>query len=494
MIRFLHQQREVALENVRADTSVLDYLREYRGLTGTKEGCASGDCGACTVVVAKAAESGLEYTPINACIAPLGSLHGTELISVEDLRDGDNWHPVQKAMIECHASQCGFCTPGFVMSLFALYHATTDVDAVVDREEILEALGGNLCRCTGYRPIIDAAEQALAENAKDQFSRRAQATLDQLRALQDTESETAALETEHGHYYRPRDAAHVASLLAEHPDARLVAGGTDLFLESTQALTPLAVLIDIAAVPGLHAVKVGKDELSFGAAVTHRAAQDAVLKDYPELQELIQRFGSLQIRSQGTIAGNIANASPIGDWPPVFLALGGSIELHSKSGIREISIDDFFLDYRKTLREPGEFIATAKLPRRQARIFLRAYKISKRFEDDISSVCAVFALEVDKDRIVSAKAAFGGMAAIPKRGKAVESALTGINLLTDNIEAAIAAVSIDFQPITDARASADYRLIVAQRLLERLQQEYRGDTATRVHGESELIARVSSHA
>ncbi|MFT4769776.1 MAG: xanthine dehydrogenase small subunit, partial [Glaciecola sp.] len=332
MIRFLHQEREVAIEDLPADTTVLDYLREHRGLMGTKEGCASGDCGACTVVLAKATDKGLRYSPVNACIAPLGSLHGTELISVEDLKDGAAWHPVQRAMIECHASQCGFCTPGFVMSLFALYHAKTGCD----RETILEALGGNLCRCTGYRPIIDAADQALANIEDDKFSRRAQATLDQLRALLDTESETAALESTHSHYFRPSNATHVAKLLAEHPEARLVAGGTDLFLESTQSLTPLPVLIDICAASELRSIHCNNDNIQLGAAVTHRDCIDVVLSDYPELAELIERFGSLQIRSQGTVAGNIANASPIGDWPPVLLALGGSIALQSSAGVREL--------------------------------------------------------------------------------------------------------------------------------------------------------------
>lgn len=489
MIRFLHQEREIAIEDLPADTSVLDYLREHRGLTGTKEGCASGDCGACTVVLAKASDDGLRYSPVNACIAPLGSIHGTQLISVEDLKDGATWHPVQRAMIECHASQCGFCTPGFVMSLFALYHT----DGKHEREAILEALGGNLCRCTGYRPIIDAAEQALADIQDDKFSRRAQATLDQLRALQDTESETAALESAHSHYYRPGNAEHIAQLLAQHPDARLVAGGTDLFLENTQSLTPLPVLIDVSAATDLHSIDIDADNFRLGAAVTHRGCQATVLSDYPELAELIERFGSLQIRSAGTLAGNIANASPIGDWPPVLLALGGVIELRSNAGTRQLPLDDFFLDYRKTEQQAGEFIATVIIPRRQGHLFLRAYKISKRFEDDISSVCAVFALQLEGERVAEAKVAFGGMAAIPKRAPSVELALTGLDLRSESIDTAAAAIAKDFQPIDDARASAKYRLTVAARLLTRLQQEFIGETATRVHLLGLSQAGASSH-
>lgn len=490
MIKFLHQQLEVSLEDVAADTSILDYLREHRGLTGTKEGCASGDCGACTVVVAKTSNTGLEYTPINACIAPLGGLHGKQLITVEDLKDGETWHPVQRAMIECHASQCGFCTPGFVMSLFALYQS----EEVPDRAAVLEALGGNLCRCTGYRPIIDAAEQVLAEdNDGDQFYRRSQATQDQLLAIQDAPSQSAALTSKHGHYFRPKDAAQVANLLAEHPDARLIAGGTDLFLESTQSLKALPVLIDLCAAADLQTITVDDDSIRLGAAVTHRASQSAVLDDYPELAELIERFGSLQIRTQGTVAGNVANASPIGDWPPVLLALGGSVELRSTRGERVLPIDEFFLDYRKTAQQAGEFISAIGIPRRSPTQFLRAYKISKRFEDDISSVCAVFSLHVDGDKVTAVKAAFGGMAATPKRALELERALVGMDLRTDSIEDAAATISADFQPIDDARASADFRLTVAARLLTRLQIEYRGDEATRVHPVSDAHPEASSH-
>lgn len=491
MIKFLHQQREVSLEDVAADTSVLDYLREHRGLTGTKEGCASGDCGACTVVVAKASNEGLDYTPVNACIAPLGSLHGTELITVEDLKDGKTWHPVQRAMIECHASQCGFCTPGFVMSLFALYHSKD----IADRAAIFEALGGNLCRCTGYRPIIDAAEQVLAEDNPDgdQFYQRSQATRDQLLAIQDTQSESAALESEQSHYFRPTDAAHVASLLAQHPDARLIAGGTDLFLESTQSLKSLPVLIDLCAVPELHAITVSDDSIRLGAAVTHRASQNAVLDDYPELAELIERFGSLQIRSQGTVAGNVANASPIGDWPPVMLALGGSVELRSSRGLRVVPIDEFFLSYRETAQQAGEFISAITLPRRSQNQFLRAYKISKRFEDDISSVCAVFSLHLEGDTVTAVRAAFGGMAATPKRAAELEQSILGMDMRKDSLDAAAATIPLDFRPIDDARASADYRLTVATRLLSRLQIEFRGNEPTRVHPSSSAHLEVSSH-
>ena len=484
MIHFLHGFEDVSIERARADTTVLDYLREHAAMVGTKEGCASGDCGACSAVVVKADGDDLSYAPLNTCIATLGSLHGCQLITVEQLQDGETWHPVQRAMIEAHASQCGFCTPGFVMSLFALFHS----DETPSREVILEALGGNLCRCTGYRPIIDAAHTALSGARSDQYTEKAAETLSRLAAINATQSPpdaTASLIDDSGMYYRPQNAADVASLLTEHSDARLVAGGTDLLLEKTQFLKPLPKLIDVTAAADLAAIDSTDKYFRIGAAVTHRQAAAAIHGDYPELEELIERFGSRQIRSQGTVVGNIANASPIGDWPPVLLALGATLELVSASGSRSVSVDDFFLDYRKTSLADGEFIASVTIPRRDRKLFLRAYKISKRFEDDISSVCAVAALTMEGDDIVSAKVAFGGMAAVPKRASACEAALIGKELNEAAIDEAMAALDGDFAPITDARASAQYRSRVAGNLLRRLQLEFTGSAETRVHAHAQ---------
>ncbi|MEM1402224.1 MAG: xanthine dehydrogenase small subunit [Pseudomonadota bacterium] len=488
MIQFLHGFEDVSIERARADTTVLDYLREHRAMVGTKEGCASGDCGACSAVVVKADSESLSYAPVNTCIATLGSLHGCQLITVEQLQDGETWHPVQRAMIEAHASQCGFCTPGFVMSLFALFHS----DETPSREVILEALGGNLCRCTGYRPIIDAAYVALSGARTDQYTERATETHSRLaafsRAAPPPES-MASLIDDSGMYYRPESASDLAVLLAEHSDARLIAGGTDLLLEKTQFLKALPKLIDVTAVTDLAAIESTEKHFRIGAAVTHRQAAAALQADYPELEELIERFGSRQIRSQGTVVGNIANASPIGDWPPVLLALGATLELASAAGSRSISVDDFFIDYRKTSLAEGEFIASVTLPRRDRKLFLRAYKISKRFEDDISSVCAVAALMMEGDDVVSAKLAFGGMAAVPKRASTCEAALIGKELNESAIDEAMAALEGDFGPITDARASAQYRSRVAGNLLKRLQLEFTGSAATRVHAHAQGASR-----
>ncbi len=481
MIRFLLGDSEVEVEAARADTTVLDYLRLDCSRTGTKEGCASGDCGACTVVQVSADEDGLSYSPINACIATLGGLHGTQLLTVEDLaRDGE-LHPVQEAMVNCHASQCGFCTPGFVMSLYALFHRSGEVS----RHDILEALGGNLCRCTGYRPIMAAAEEAVAQRHRDHADNRAAATADRLRALADTATDVTALTGEGSHYFRPDTIQGVVALLKDHPDARLVAGGTDLLLEHTQGLRSLDCLIDLRSVPELHTLEANEHCMEIGAAVSHRDAQATLLADYPELAELLERFGSLQIRSQGTVVGNIANASPIGDWPPTFLALDGELVLESPQGQRTLPLAEFFLAYRETALQEGEFIRSVSLPRRPEHLFLRAFKVSKRFEDDISSVCGVFALQIEDDRITSARVAFGGMAAIPARASGCEQALLDLNLANDGLDAAAAALDADFTPISDARASDRYRSLVARRLLDRLQADYRGQP-TRVHPHTEV--------
>lgn len=474
MIRFISQDQEVAVGDAAADTTVLEYLRDALARTGTKEGCASGDCGACTVVTVSASGGRLRYEPVNACIAPLGSLHGKALISVEDLQDGEDLHPVQQAMVDAHASQCGFCTPGFVMSLFAAYHAA---DPAPDRHGIAEALGGNLCRCTGYRPIFDAAKTALTQREPDQFDRAAPALLSRLEALSD---DSDAHNTSSGAYLLPKSAEDVVVALKDHPKARLVAGGTDLMLEVTQQLRPLLCLIDISQVSDLQAIDVSDTQIRYGAAVTHTACLESFLSDYPECEELIQRFGSLQIRSRGTIAGNVANASPIGDWPPILLALRGQIEIMGQSGKRVVNADEFFLDYRKTLLSEGEFISAVIFPRRPASLFLRAYKISKRFEDDISSVCAVFAATMEANCIEDIRIGCGGVAATPKRAHHGEQALIGVDMHEADMSTLSKAFDQDFSPISDARASAAFRRQVLKNLLLRCQAEFRGEP-TRVH-------------
>ncbi|KZX57086.1 xanthine dehydrogenase small subunit [Halioglobus sp. HI00S01] len=463
MITFLLNSIEHRIDDIDPNTTVLDYLRDHLGRTGTKEGCASGDCGACTVVVARvSADNQLQYRSINACITPIGSLHGQQLLTVEDLAADGDLHPAQEAMVECHGSQCGFCTPGFVMSLYAHYQN----HAQPDRQEILESLGGNLCRCTGYRPILDAAvamyDPAL-EATHDQPPHNVRGTLAAMAQV------PADLQGDNHRYFAPQSSAELAALYLQHPDARLVAGATDLSLELTQSLATITTLIHTGRATDLTDIQETSNHLDIGAAVTYSDSAPLLLHQWPELHELLERLGSKQIRNQGTIGGNIGNASPIGDMPPVLLALNASVILRCGEQRRSVPLDTFFVGYRRTVLGKGEFIERIHVPRRHASTLFRAYKISKRIDDDISTVCGAFALDMDGDRVTSARIAYGGMAEIPRRAHYCEDALRDKPLTETTINAAVAALAEDFCPISDFRASADYRMQVAGNLLRRLQ-------------------------
>ncbi len=463
MITFLLDSIEHQIDELDPNTTVLDYLREHLGRTGTKEGCASGDCGACTVVVARAsADKPLQHRSINACITPIGNIHGQQLLTVEDLAADGNLHPAQEAMVNCHGSQCGFCTPGFVMSLYVHYRNY----AQPDRQEIRESLGGNLCRCTGYRPIVDAAvamyDPAL-DAPPDQHSPNVRAMLGAL------EQVPADLQGGNHHYFAPQSVAELAQLYLEHPDARLVAGATDLSLELTQTLTAIKTLIHTGRAIDMVEVHQGAEHLDIGAAATFSDSAPLLLQQWPELRELLERFGSKQIRNQGTIGGNIGNASPIGDMPPVLLALDASVTLRCGEHRRSVPLDTFFVGYRKTVLGTGEFIERIHVPLRSANTLFRAYKISKRIDDDISAVCGAFALHLDGDRVASARIAYGGMAETPRRASRCEDVLRDKPLTEATVNTAVAALAEDFSPISDFRASADYRIRVAGNLLRRLQ-------------------------
>lgn len=466
------------VNHIDPQTTLLDYLRDQLGKTGTKEGCASGDCGACTVVIARPVDDDdddknpLHYRSVNACITPLGSIHGQQLITVEDLADGAQLHPAQRAMVDEHGSQCGFCTPGFVMSLFA--HGKNHSQP--DRHEILESLGGNLCRCTGYRPIVDAAvamyDPDTADTANhgvagltDKFSNQAATTAGTLRALK---NQPASLAMGDRQFFAPTSLDELAALKAAKPDARLVAGGTDLSLEHTQMLKPIETLIHTSRVPELRQLEELPNGLSIGAAVTYSTAMPALVSHWPALTEMLERLGSKQVRNEGTIGGNIGNASPIGDMPPVLLALDATLVLRREQETRQLAVADFFLDYRKTALQEGEFIERVHIPYSSDDTLFRVYKISKRLEDDISAVCGAFAITLKGDHIVEARIGFGGMAAVPKRAAHAEAALRGRTFDESAIEAVISALSEDFAPISDFRASSDYRLITAGNLFKRM--------------------------
>ena len=466
MIQFL-LNRELRTEHaLDPNITVLNYLREHLGKSGTKEGCASGDCGACTVVVGELNGERVRYRTLNSCLTFVSSLHGKQLITVEDLKHQGQLHSVQQAMVDCHGSQCGFCTPGFVMSLFALQknRAASGAEGF-DKADTMEALAGNLCRCTGYRPIIDAAEQACCQKQPDQFDAAEAQTVAQLKAI--SPQDTAELNSGDKRCLLPLTVADLADIYAANPEARLLAGGTDLALEVTQFHRELPVMIYVGHIEAMKRVDVTEDSIEIGAATALSDCYAALAQDYPDLGELLHRFASLQIRNQGTLGGNIGNASPIGDAPPLLIALGAQIVLRKGNSSRTLPIEDYFLDYKVTARQEAEFIEKIIVPRHQASQAFRAYKVSKRLDDDISAVCAAFNLVVEDGVVQDARIAFGGMAAIPKRASACEAALKGAVFNQAQIERACVALAEDFTPLSDFRASKEYRLLTAQNLLRK---------------------------
>jgi xanthine dehydrogenase small subunit len=478
-IRFIFRGKPVELKGFSPTRSLLDWLREDQRATGTKEGCNEGDCGACTVVLARLENGRLVHRPVNACITFLGMADGAEVLTVEDLAEGQTLHPVQQAMVDHHGSQCGFCTPGIVMSLFAM----SKEEGEVTRERINDQLAGNLCRCTGYRPIVDAAMAGLGPLvAEAAFSDPDRANvLAQLMSDGD-----ATVRSGDGFFAAPRSFKTMTALYAEHPDATIVAGATDVGLWITKQFRPIRKIIFIGNVEDFEEIIDAGDVVIIGAGASHEQALPYLAAIHPDLGELGRRFGSKQVRAQGTVGGNIANGSPIGDWAPAFIALGAEIQLQRKGDagkidLRRMPLESFFIAYGKQDKKPGELLTTVWVPKLQPDEHFRCLKISKRFDEDISAVMGAFKLTITNGTISSARIAFGGMAATPKRAPLTEAALTGASL-TDRATwaKAIVALAQDYQPIDDMRASARYRQEMAKALLTKALIEIGGGANTRI--------------
>jgi xanthine dehydrogenase small subunit len=475
-IHFIFRGKRVELQGFSPVCSVLNWLREDQRATGTKEGCNEGDCGACTAVVVRQENGKLVHRPVNTCITFVGMLDGAELLTVEDLSQGNSLHAIQQAMVDHHSSQCGFCTPGIVMSLFAMGKEQKPVD----RATINDQLAGNLCRCTGYRPIVDAAIASLTNAPADHFDVIADERLESLIKLENLPG--AMVSSADGFFAVPRTLEELLALRAAHPDATILAGATDIGLWISKQFRPITKLIWLGRISALQAITLTDGALILGAGVTHAAAIPHLASISPDLGELGRRFGSTQVRAQGTIGGNIANGSPIGDWAPAFIALGAELTLEKQSAKRVLPLQEFFLSYGKQDREQTEIVTSVSIPTLLQNEHFRCLKISKRFDEDISTLMAAFKMTVEAGIVTRACIAFGGMAATPRRAPQTEAALIGVSLSDERTWVqAIAALAADYQPIDDMRASANYRRQTASVLLKKALIEMAGGTHTRIH-------------
>lgn len=480
-LRFLHGDAICEITACDPTLTVLDWLRLEARRTGTKEGCAEGDCGACTVVVGQLEKGKLVYRAINSCIRFLPTLDGCHLLTVEHLRGRDGaLHPVQQALVDHHGSQCGFCTPGIVMSLLALWLNETAPDVA----RIEDALAGNLCRCTGYAPIIRAvqAPYATVDRERDPFLLAAPAIAQRLAAWQ--ADETLHLSQDARQYFAPTTIEALAELRLAHPQALLVAGATEIGIWVTKGLQQPVTCISLGAISELAQITQDASGITLGAMVNHVEARQALGQLSPQIDEMMRRFGGEQVRNAGTIGGNIANGSPIGDWPPVLIALDARLILRRGDARREVAMEAYFLAYRRQDLRPGEFVEAIHVPAQPTTALIHASKVSKRFDEDISAVCGAFRITLDADsRVTQARLAYGGMAGTPKRAATAEVALIGKSWDEAAVVAAIAALPVDFTPLTDMRATAPYRMLVAGNLLRRFLIETTApETATRVAG------------
>lgn len=471
-IRFIRRGQLVALGNVPPDRTLLEVLREDLGATGTKEGCGEGDCGACTVVVGEPDGDRLRFRAVNSCIKLAHSIDGMALWTVEDLAGVDGTlHPAQQAMVGCHGSQCGFCTPGFVMSLFGMYQNHVVRGEAVTRSLAQEELSGNLCRCTGYRPILDAAQAMgdLPRVAVDEAK-----VLAQLQAMRQPPSAEVAATTA---YMAPESLQDLLAARAAHPDAQVVAGCTDVGLWVTKQHRRFARVLDVTRARELRRIEDYEHHVAIGAAVTLADAFAALVNERPELRTFANRFAGLPVRNAGTLGGNVANGSPIGDSMPLLIALGAQLVLMKQAGHRHVPLERFYTGYRANVLAPDELVAWILVPRPQPGEFLRAYKISRRFDDDISAVCLVIRLALEDGRVSRIGIGAGGVAATPVRAAQTEAFLAGRPWTADTVQQAAQVLRAEFQPISDMRASAAYRNEVLGNLLQRFWLESQGAAA-----------------
>jgi xanthine dehydrogenase small subunit len=492
-IRFFHRGRIVEVADVHPTRSVLDWLREDAHCTGTKEGCNEGDCGACTVVIGELAARasatgtasaqatvvrGLSLRSVNACIQFLPTLDGKALFTIGDLQSPDGTlHPVQQAMVQCHGSQCGFCTPGFVMSMWSAYERHCDRATRPTRQQMADELSGNLCRCTGYRPILDACER-MFDLAAVRLDTRP--VIDALTKIVPTEGfhyaarHRGLVDAPQHRFHAPRSVDELAALVESRPHARILAGSTDIGLWVTKQLKELPELIYVGEVEMLKRIETRADgTLSIGAVATLEDAWAALAERHASLREMGLRFASLPIRNAGTMGGNVANGSPIGDGAPVLIALDAGIVLRKGQRVRTMPLREFYVDYMKNQLEPGEFVQSIEVPPAAPALQVRAYKISKRYDCDISALALGAGVALDGDIVREVRLVYGGMAAIVKRASNAEQAVAGKPWNEATVRAAQAALERDYTPLTDMRASAEYRMTAAQNLIERFWLETR---------------------
>jgi xanthine dehydrogenase small subunit len=471
-LRFILNDEDIVLTEISATRTLLDYLRLDKRLKGSKEGCAEGDCGACSVLVGRLSGDELSYEAINACICFVGSLDGAHVVTVEHLSAANGpLHPVQQAMVDHHGSQCGFCTPGIVMSLYGLWMQEPKAGTY----DIEKALQGNLCRCTGYSPIIKAAKaiSSYGEAANDPLVAERESITARIKAMR--HGRRVDIGTGKDRLIIPASVDDLGAVYAENPGGTLVSGATDVGLWVTKFMRDIGPMIFIGRVPGMHKITETADSVTFDAGVTYTMARPTIAARFPYLLELWDRIGGEQVRNAGTIGANIANGSPIGDTPPPLIALGATVTLNKGGVRRTVELEKYFIAYGKQDRQPGEFVESVTVPTLPADEQMACYKISKRKDEDISALCGAFRVKVSGGVVQSARIAFGGMAATPKRAAAVEAALVGKLWNVATIEAAIPVFATDYQPLSDMRASAEYRLLAAQNLLRRFFFETTGE-------------------